>query len=309
MTVATQYQTELDPAANYAAVAPMFVDKFGRHPLPPEDRLASINDLIFMRMIRSDWSELQRSLVDKSIAKEAATALYPGLRVPETLATISMDDVPSPAALAERLAPFVGSDAVAKPAQASGGTVFLKHAVSDDDLRELFDLASHDYALVMREMQYAGMPNRVVVERLVPTRDDAAPDDFKFHCIYGEPILCQIDHARFGERWSRVMRLPDFSPLYEGDGLVAPASVIWPEQGRMQAMAAIAAALSQPFDYVRVDLYNGVDGVYFGEMTFTPSASLGIAPSAEGCHRVTDTHRAYSSALMDAYHRKAQHPA
>ncbi|WP_120716186.1 ATP-grasp fold amidoligase family protein [Tsuneonella amylolytica] len=303
-----QNQTDLDPADNYAAVAAMFVEKFGRDPLPPENRDALINDLIFMRMIRPDWSALQRSLVDKSTAKVAAASLYPDLRVPETLAVISMDGVSSPAALAERLAPFIGRDAVAKPAQASGGTVFLKHPVRDEELHQLFDLASRDYALVMREMQYFGMPKRVVVERLVPTPGDGTPDDFKFHCIYGEPILCQIDHARFGERWSRVMRLPGFSPLHDGDGLVPPASVIWPERSRMEEMAAIAAALSRPFDYVRVDLYNGVDGIYFGEMTFTPSASLGIAPSAAGCHRMTDTHRAYSGALMDAYHRKVAPP-
>ncbi len=293
----------LDHDANYAAIAPRFVARFGRPPLPPENPKATINDLIFARMIRADWTPLQRALVDKSTAKPSAIMLCPALRVPETLASIAAQDVASPAALGKLLAPFVGRNVIAKPTQASGGTLFLKDGLPPEKLRMLFDLARQDYALVMREMQYAGMPGRIIVEELVPTIDGRPPDDFKFHCIHGQPILCQIDHARFAERWSRVLRLPTFAPLCEDDGLVVPASVVMPAPERLRAMAGIAATLAAPFDYVRIDLYDGLDGVYFGEATFTPAASLGIAPSAEGCHRVTDTHRAYSHALMDAFHR------
>ncbi|GAA3268531.1 hypothetical protein GCM10020258_39990 [Sphingomonas yabuuchiae] len=32
----------------------------------------------------------------------------------------------------------------------------------------------------------------------------------------------------------------------------------------------MAEALSAPFPFVRVDLYDGDDGIYFGELTFTP---------------------------------------
>ena len=65
-------------------------------------------------------------------------------------------------------------------------------------------------------------------------------------------------------------------------------------------MVAAARALSAPFAFVRVDLYDGTDGVYFGELTFTPAAALGIAPSSAGDHQVGDTHRVYSRIMMDA---------
>lgn len=297
-------QSPLDREANYAAVAPMFVEKFGRGPLLPHDRSASINDLIFMRMIDPEWSPTERALIDKSTAKAAAAMLCPGLRSPETLATIAMDTVQSPAELRRLLSPFADMDAVAKPAQASGGAVFVRNGMTDRELCDLYDLATSDYALVMREMQYAGLPQSVIVEERVPTTGMEPPDDFKFHCIYGKPLLCQIDHGRFGEQWSRVLRVPDFGPLYADDGLVAPPGLVFPKPDRMRAMADAAAALSGPFDYVRVDLYDGVDGIYFGEITFTPAASLGIAPSAAGCHRETATHREYSRTLMQAFHRR-----
>ena len=33
---------------------------------------------------------------------------------------------------------------------------------------------------------------------------------------------------------------------------------------------AISKDLSKPFEFVRIDLYIGIDGIYFSEFTFTP---------------------------------------
>lgn len=286
--------------ANYAVVAPIFSEKFGRLPLPPTDPDALINDLIFARMISPEWSQLECIMVDKITAKAAITSAGLDLRLPATLATIEMDEVGSPAELFDRLHAFIGTDAIAKPAQASGGTVFLRDVSGPRALADLHALATRDYALVMREMQYAGLPQRIIVEALVPTSDGLPPDDFKFHCIHGEPLLCQIDHGRFGQQWSQMLRLPDFEPLDPADGFVPPSSLMLPDPERLAAMTDIAQPLSAPFEYVRVDLYNGLDGIYFGELTFTPAASLGITPSVNGCHHETPTHRHFSRILMDA---------
>lgn len=294
---------DMSRAANYAKIAPIFAEKFGRLPLSPDEAASSINDLIFMRSIEPQWSALERTLVDKSTAKAQIAKMSPSLRTSKTLATIAMDTVHSPAELFELLGSFIGTDAIAKPAQASGGAIFLRGVTTPHHVAELYGLAKRDYSLVMREMQYAGLPSRIIVETLIPTDNGAPPDDFKFHCIRGEPILCQVDHARFGQKWSRVLRMPDLAPLDPSDGLTPPASLVMPTAGRVAAMIANARALAAPFVYARVDLYDGVDGVYFGEVTFTPAASLGIAPSAAGCHRETETHRIYSQTLMDAFRR------
>ncbi|GAA4043009.1 hypothetical protein GCM10022281_25240 [Sphingomonas rosea] len=294
---------DFSPAANRAAVVPAFAEKFGRPPLPPEDPRALLNDLVFARMIDPDWSPLARAMVDKVSAKEEAVRLCPGLRTAPTVAVIAMDGVDSPLALFDRLRPFAGRDLVAKPAQASGGIVFLRGLKRPANVATLHALATHDYAGVMREMQYAGLPRRVIVETLIPTRDGQPPDDLKFHCIGGEPIWCQVDHARFGGAWSRIFGVPEFAPMDPDDGLVMPAGMSLPSAERRAAMVAAARALSAPFDYVRVDLYDGLDGIVFGELTFTPAASLGIAPSALGSHRETETHRRFSRALMDAWRK------
>lgn len=288
----------------HGSIVPLFVEKFGRAPLPPSHPHASINDVIAARMAERVWSPAERLMVDKVTAKSEAVRLAPGLRAAPTLATVAMDDVATPAQLLERLRDHVGTDAIAKPAGASGGVVFLRGVIGPDDLAALHALATRDYSSALGERQYAGLPRRVIVEAPIPTADGAPPDDFKFHCVHGEPLLCQIDHARFGASWSRLLRLPDFAPMDPGDGLAMPADVTLPAPDRLAAMIDAARRLAGSFDYVRIDLYDGRDGVYFGEWTFTPSAALGIAPSIEGSHRENPTHRQFSRTLMDALRRR-----
>ena len=293
----------MERSVNHAVASAHFEQKFGRRPLASDDPAATINDLIFARMIEPDWSPLHRAFVDKNTAKAQAVLLCPGLRIAETLAVVPMRTIRSVDHLHDVLQPFIGTAMIAKPSHASGAPVFLHGVTSSADLRALHDLAMIDYALVMREMQYRELPRQIIVETLVPARGPPPPDDYKFHCIHGEPLLCQVDHGRFGAAWSRLFRVPGFEPMDADDGLVTPDSYRLPGADRLAALTAAARALATPFDFVRVDLYDGEDGIYFGELTFTPAASLGIAPSAAGCHRETATHREYSRTLMQAFRR------
>jgi hypothetical protein len=94
--------------------------------------------------------------------------------------------------------------------------------------------------------------------------------------------------------------------MHDGDGLRSPETYVEPPPDRLKTMISAARALAAPFEYVRVDLYNGLDGVFFGEMTFTPAASLGIAPSSRGDHKDSPTHHVYSRIIMDAVARQRQ---
>ncbi|MDR6146375.1 hypothetical protein QE363_002168 [Sphingomonas sp. SORGH_AS870] len=295
-------------AANHRLASVPFERKFGRPPLPPHHPDARINDVIYDRMIDPHWSAQERAFVDKQTAKVEAQRRCPDLHIPETLAVIRVETLASPEDLFDRLRPFIGTDALAKPTHASGGVTFLRDLADPAALRDLYDLASMDYASILREMQYWRLPRKIIVETMIPTHVAGPPDDYKFHCIHGEPLLCQIDHGRFGQPWSRLFRVPHFDPMDEGDGLSAPDGFARAAKDRLERMIAAARALSAPFAFVRVDLYDGRDGIYFGELTFTPAASLGIAPSSAGVHRETATHRIYSRILMDALRRAKQAP-
>jgi hypothetical protein len=279
-----------------------FERTFGRWPLPPAHADALINDVIFARMIDEHWTPTQIAFVDKEHAKTAARRLAPDLRVPETLFVFPTDNISSPEQLFSALEPFAGHQAIAKPTHASGAVVFLEDLIGPADLQYLFTIATTDYAAAIREMQYRDLPKKIIVEQLIPSASPAL-DDYKFHCVHGQPLVCQVDHNRFGQGWSQLFSVPDFKPMDADDGLVAPESFQLPAQDRVRAMMSAARALAAPCDFVRVDLYNGLDGVYFGELTFTPGGALGIAPSIEGQSSGSATHRRYSQIMMDALRR------
>jgi len=287
-------------AFNHLIAGEHFARRFGRWPLPADAPDALINDVIFARMIDPDWSPLHRAFIDKETAKIEARRLCPGIAAPKTLLVIPITAVESAEHLFHLLQPFIGTDAVAKPTHASGAVTFLRDLRQPTDLNALYDLSLRDYSTLLREMQYAGLDRKIIVEAMIPTHVPGPPDDYKFHCVHGQPLLCQIDHGRFGASWSRLFHVPNFAPMDERDGLHAPASFSPADRERLNRMIAMAEALSAPFPFVRVDLYDGDDGIYFGELTFTPAASLGIAPSAAGVHRLNATHRIYSRILMDA---------
>lgn len=287
-------------ASNYLVAGASFARKFGRWPLPADDPAATVNDLVFNRMIDPQWSSYERSFVDKETAKLQAQHLFPGLRVPETLLVISMEDVASIDHLYDRLQPFAGTDVIAKPTHASGVATFMRDVRSSADLHPLYLAASIDYSCVMREMQYWRLPRKIIVETMVRTSNAASPDDYKFHCVNGQPLVYQVDHNRFGAPWSRLFRVPGSEPMHEGDGLRSPATFAKATPDRLATMMSAAQVLAAPFKHVRVDFYDGLDGVFFGEMTFTPAASLGIAPSSMGDHPDSPTHQVYSRIIMDA---------
>jgi len=57
-------------------------------------------------------------------------------------------------------------------------------------------------------------------------------------------------------------------------------------------MLAIVAALCAQFDFVRIDLYEHAEQVYFGEFTFTPSAGTVITSSRAVRQRLNAAYRA-----------------
>lgn len=80
--------------------------------------------------------------------------------------------------------------------------------------------------------------------------------DYKFFCFNGKPhfFLCRFDGNRnFYDLNYKPIKLQGTKQLPRID--LAP-------------MIEIARQLSAPFPFVRIDLYHGADGVYFGEYTF-----------------------------------------
>lgn len=128
------------------------------------------------------------------------------------------------------------------------------------------------------EMQYKGVPKKIIIEKYVENGEKSLPSDYKIYCFNGKAkaILHISDRemtdkkaAFFTTDWRCVGTPNDKYVRY--DTLPDP-----PES--LAVMLDAAEKLSEGFPFVRVDFYECNGKAVFGEMTFTPA----------GCHDVSN---------------------
>jgi len=255
---------------NYCLALPRFCHGNGRMPRFSSDPRATLNDIIFHRMIRNEWSVLQQACVDKEYAKELAVAKAPRVKVAMTESVLHLRRSTSVAEVADWLAPFLGHKLVVKPTHSFGSILYLDDTISVQRLADFVRYAKRNFFHARRESQYRNLEKKLIVEQ------NLAPDqrikDYKFACSDGYVLHGRLDVDRFTPQHRRALfTVPEFDviPVRCG-GLDFPARIERPPH--LAQMIEIAAQLSRGFDFVRIDLYDTPQGVYFGEFTFTPSA-------------------------------------
>lgn len=123
---------------------------------------------------------------------------------------------------------------------------------------------------------YFHIPKCIIAEEYIE-QSNGDLMDYKIHCFHGRPRIIQIiwerdfqshtaKEAFFDMDWKRGSLMYHTYEQYEE----APA-----RPKRLNEMVNIAEKLSSGFQYVRVDLYDVNDKIYFGEMTFTPGNGFG----------------------------------
>lgn len=140
-----------------------------------------------------------------------------------------------------------------------------------------------DYGMRYGERWYSDIKPKLFLERLIKTNDGSELKDYKFH-VFQQPdgtskIILHVDfdrtenHTRtYFDELLNVLPISSYVPS-KIDKIDKPKNY--------EKMIEIAKVLAEPFDYVRVDLYN-VDGeIYFGELTFAQGAGLSKFGSKE----------------------------
>jgi len=123
-----------------------------------------------------------------------------------------------------------------------------------------------------KEPHYKAIKPLIYCEELLDTGTDELPADYKFLCIKGKPVYVVVYTERnihkrtcmFDMEWN----LKDFIITKR-----IPKSLPQKPEN-FDEMKRIAQALSEGFDFVRVDLYYHNNRILFGELTFTPSGGL-----------------------------------
>lgn len=121
-----------------------------------------------------------------------------------------------------------------------------------------------------REWAYYGLEPGIVVEELLINTEnpEAGINDYKIFCYNGKPEYIVVDVDRYiGHK--RNFYNTDWENLHvTSDCPAADREIERPK--KLDEMLKIASILSEGFPYVRVDLYEVGEQVFFGEMTFYP---------------------------------------
>lgn len=112
--------------------------------------------------------------------------------------------------------------------------------------------------------QYKFIKPRFYIEEKIPciyTGKSGKAQDIKVHCIWGQPYFLLF---RKDQKLRNYLDI-DWNPLM-------PLEFPCEKPENFDEILEMCRRLSKPFEYVRIDLYVGTDGIYFGEFTFTPNA-------------------------------------
>ena len=164
----------------------------------------------------------------------------------------------------------------------SGQNYLVRNKQQEDErkIRRQFRewMRTNHYA-ASREWPYKGMRPVIVAEELLVDAEGNIPEDYKLHCFGGTIETIQVDldretaHRRnfYDSDWNLQ---PFIWTEWEGERPLWPNGRAVERPGKLEEMIRVAEALSAGFPYVRVDLFQFKDRVYFGELTFYHGSGL-----------------------------------
>lgn len=133
-----------------------------------------------------------------------------------------------------------------------------------------------DYYLTGREWPYKNVPRKIIAEKyMIDSSDTNEFTDYKFFCFdgYVDCVMVCLDRSSgntkfyfFDEEWNLKR--------HNKRGQEAPENFTIPKPFCMDDMFEIASQLSKGIPFVRVDLYQSNNQIYFGEMTFYPDSGF-----------------------------------
>jgi len=163
---------------------------------------------------------------------------------------------------------------VLKTTHGSGWNSFCKDRCQYDWIREKEKLKTWmklNYFWVTREWIYKEIKPRIICEKYLG-RTNRLPVDYKIFCFHGEPKFTYVcldrdDDLRFDYYDIDWHKQPIKKALDMSDKIL-------PRPENYDLMLDIAHKLSEPFPFVRVDLYEIEGKIFFGELTFFPSSGM-----------------------------------
>jgi hypothetical protein len=272
------------PRANAETLARRFFDALGYWPDLENPR--TFQEKFLWRKLYEDMSEATR-LADKVAVREHVREVAGERYLVEVLAVVDDANDIDFDALPESF--------VLKVNRASGRNLIVpdKSKLDIDATRRVLNsLLRLPYGSRLGEHWYAGMPPKVVVERLLVDRELELPVNYRLHAFHGR---VEYMHVTTGDRLGAgpvatsaagnsidthhakiAMFDRDWQPApFYFDKKCDPLTDQRRRPAPLEEMLAVAETLADDWGYGRIDLYCVNDrDVYFSEITFAQSSGL-----------------------------------
>lgn len=206
------------------------------------------------------------TMVDKALAKDYVASrlskdlIVPTLGVWDTFDEIDFDSLPD--------------QFVLKCTHDSGGIVICRDKKTLDMAMakaKLEHCLKQEYFYNNREWPYKNVKPRILAEKYLDMPDGML--DYKFYCFNGEPKYLYVSVGMDNHLTAQMDFLTmDFEKAPFGRLDYKHFETIPQKPFNFEKMKDIARALSRDIPFVRVDLYEVDNKVYFSELTFTPCA-------------------------------------
>ena len=185
-----------------------------------------------------------------------------------TLPNLWMGRNPGDIPLNELAKPYV-----IKTSNGSGGVTFIREGqpiFAEKTRKEVKAHLDNPFATHTDEWPYGKISPRIIVEPMLLEHHGALPVDYKFHVFSGKTQFIQVDVGRFHNH-----RRDFYDPTWKKQSFELKYPMLdrsLPRPEVLGEMIAVAELLGAHFHYVRIDLYNVMNKVIFGEATFFPGA-------------------------------------
>ena len=133
-----------------------------------------------------------------------------------------------------------------------------------------------DYWKDACEYQYRFIKKKIVVEEFLNGLNGDDVITYKFYCFNGKPKVVYVSFM--GEDGEQDKYIDYFDMDFNHLNIALKGHGNYPgkvkKSARFEEMREVAGKLAAPFPFVRIDLYEAENGIYFSEFTFIPTGGL-----------------------------------
>ncbi|HXX09033.1 MAG TPA: ATP-grasp fold amidoligase family protein [Pseudolabrys sp.] len=153
----------------------------------------------------------------------------------------------------------------------SSGEIILRKGGEPIEYNKIESWFSQNYYRSGREANYRLLKPKVIVEPIIFANETTLVE-YKMFCSYGEPRLIRTTEDSLGDNRCNLFDVEWNSMPFAFRRENSPKPQSRPVN--LLDMINIAKKLSEPFNFIRVDLYSNNKRIYVGELTHCPGNAM-----------------------------------